>query len=107
MAARSAEVLESVATNAGNYLSQAPKLPTPMIAPEKVATAILDNAVDPKDFDRIGAMAVIDSVIAKVLPSLSTAMSKMQVGRPQRNEPALKAGKSLRRGTFRTNQRTR
>ncbi|RZI82463.1 MAG: SDR family NAD(P)-dependent oxidoreductase [Rubrivivax sp.] len=71
---------------AANYLSQEPKLPTPMIEPEKVASAILDAATDPARDVRVGAMSVINTAMAKVMPSVADAMSKMQMGRQQRDE---------------------
>jgi short-subunit dehydrogenase len=73
--------------HAGNYLSQEPKLPSPMIEPEKVASAILDAATDPTDSTKVGAMSVMNTTMAKIMPSLGEAMAKMQMGRQQRNEP--------------------
>ncbi|GAA4328067.1 SDR family oxidoreductase [Pigmentiphaga soli] len=73
--------------HAGNYLSQEPKLPTPMIDPDKVAAAILDAATESARDVRVGAMSVINTTTAKVLPALGEAMAKMQIGRQQRAEP--------------------
>ncbi len=72
--------------HAGNYLSQEPKLPTPMIAPEKVADVILDAAVKPARDVKVGAMAAINTNVAKVLPSLADKLAGMQIGRQQRDE---------------------
>ncbi len=72
--------------HAGNYLSQEPMLPAPMIEPEKVASAILDAATQPVRDVRVGAMSVINTAMAKGMPSLADAMAKMQMGRQQRNE---------------------
>ncbi len=72
--------------HAGNYLSQEPKLPSPLIEPEKVAAAILDAATDPIQNVKVGAMAVLNTTVAKLLPSLGEAMARMQIGRQQRNE---------------------
>ena len=72
--------------HAANYLSTEPKLPTPMIEPEKVAAAILHAATSPTRDDKVGAMAVLDTAIAKLLPSLSDAMGRIQMGRQQRAE---------------------
>jgi short-subunit dehydrogenase len=74
--------------HAGNYMSQEPKLPTPMIEPEKVAFAILDAATDPVRDVRVGTMAKLNTTLAKLVPSLGDLMSKMQMGRQQRDEPA-------------------
>jgi hypothetical protein len=72
--------------HAANYLDQEPKLPTPMIEPEKVASAILDAAVSPTDATRVGVMSKFNTTMAKLLPSLGEAMAKMQMGRQQRDE---------------------
>ncbi len=73
--------------HAGNYLSQQPMLPTPMIEPEKVASAILDAATDPVRDVKVGAMSKLNTTLAKVLPSLFDVMAKKQLGRQQRDEP--------------------
>jgi short-subunit dehydrogenase len=73
--------------HAGNYLDQEPKLPTPMIEPEKVASAILEAATEPTRDVRVGAMAVVNTAMAKVMPTLADMMARMQMGRQQRNEP--------------------
>jgi short-subunit dehydrogenase len=73
--------------HAANYLGQEPKLPTPMIEPEKVASAILDAAVSPTRDNRVGAMAVLNTTMAKIMPSLAEKMARMQMGRQQRAEP--------------------
>ena len=72
--------------HAGNYLSQEPKLPSPLIEPEKVAAAILEAATDPIQTVKVGGMATLNTTVAKLLPSLGDAMAKMQIGRPQRDE---------------------
>ncbi len=72
--------------HAGNYLSQEPMLPSPMIEPEKVARAILDAATDPVRDIRVGAMSVINTTMAKFMPGVADAMAKMQMGRQQREE---------------------
>jgi short-subunit dehydrogenase len=84
--------------HAGNYLSQEPKLPTPMIEPEKVASAILDAATDPTDATRVGAMSVMNTTMAKLMPALGEAMAKMQMGRQQRDEPPHSREGTLYRG---------
>ena len=72
--------------HAANYLSQEPKLPTPMIEPEKVASAILDAATEPARDVKVGAMSVINTTMSKILPALGETMAKMQIGRQQRDE---------------------
>ena len=72
--------------HAGNYLDQEPKLPTPMIEPEKVAAAILDAAVSPARDAKVGAMATLNTAMATLMPWLGDMMAKMQIGRQQRSE---------------------
>ena len=72
--------------HAANYLSQEPKLPTPMIEPEKVASAILDAATRPTRDAKVGAMSKINTTMAKMLPSIAQKMARMQMGRMQRAE---------------------
>jgi short-subunit dehydrogenase len=72
--------------HAANFLDQEPKLPTPMIEVEKVASAILDAATSPTRSTKVGAMSVVNTAMAKFLPSLADVMSRQQVGRQQRDE---------------------
>jgi short-subunit dehydrogenase len=73
--------------HAGNYLAQEPKLPTPMIEPEKVASVILDAATSPARDVKVGAMAVLNTTMATLMPWLADVMARHQIGRQQRNEP--------------------
>jgi short-subunit dehydrogenase len=73
--------------NAANYLAQEPKLPTPQLEPEKVASAILDAAVSPARDVKVGAMSHINTGMAKIAPRLGDLMARMQIGRQQRDEP--------------------
>jgi short-subunit dehydrogenase len=72
--------------HARNYMHQEPKLPTPMIDPEEVAKAILKAATDGGRDVKVGAMAVLNTAMSKVLPSLADKMSAKQVDRQQRWE---------------------
>ena len=72
--------------HAGNYLSQEPMLPSPMIEPEKVASAILDAATSPTRDVKVGAMSVINTAMSKIMPGLADSMARKQMGRQQRNE---------------------
>ena len=72
--------------HAANYLSQAAKLPTPMIEPEKVAGAILDAATEGARDVKVGAMSTLNTTMAKIMPALGESMAKMQIGRQQRDE---------------------
>jgi short-subunit dehydrogenase len=73
--------------HAGNYLDEEPKLPTPMIEPEKVADAILEAATSPKRDVKVGAMAVLNTLMHKLMPRAGDAMAGAQLGRQQRAEP--------------------
>jgi short-subunit dehydrogenase len=85
--------------HAGNYLDQEPKLPTPMIEPEKVAHAILDAATSATDAIRVGAMSKLNTTLAKLVPPIAEAMAKMQMGRQQREEaPHAREGTLYRPG---------
>jgi short-subunit dehydrogenase len=73
--------------HAKNYMDQEPKLPTPQIEPEKVADAILDAAAKPERDVRVGAMSVMNTIAAKVMPSAADKMSAKQADRQQYDEP--------------------
>jgi short-subunit dehydrogenase len=70
-----------------NYMDKEPKLPSPMIEPEKVAAAILKAATDPTTEVKVGAMAKLDAAIAKLSPTLAKKLEGMQAGRQQYDEP--------------------
>ena len=72
--------------HAKNYMDKEPKLPTPMIEPEKVAKAILKAATKPERDVKVGVMAKMNTAMGKVAPSLGDKMSAMQAGRQQRDE---------------------
>lgn len=85
--------------HAGNYLDQEPKLPTPMIDPEKVARAILKAATRPTKDIRVGAMSKLNTTIAKLMPPLGDTLATMQAGRQQRAEaPHAREGTLYRAG---------
>lgn len=69
--------------HAANYMDREPKLPTPMIDPHKVAEAILDAATDPARDLTVGAMAKMNTTVAKLIPALGDRMSAMQKDRQQ------------------------
>jgi short-subunit dehydrogenase len=70
-----------------NYMDKEPKLPTPMIEPEKVAAAILEAATDPTTEVKVGAMAKLNAAIAKLSPTLAKKLEGMQAKRQQYDEP--------------------
>jgi len=73
--------------HAKNFMPEEPKLPTPMIDASRVADAILEAAVDPSRASKIGAMAHVDTTLAKVAPAVGDRMAAMQAGRQQYDEP--------------------
>jgi short-subunit dehydrogenase len=73
--------------HAKNYQPMEAKLPTPMIDPEKVAEAILECAVKPVRYKRVGAVAKINTSVAKFAPSLGDKMSAKQYGRQHAEGP--------------------
>ena len=72
--------------HAANYLDQEPKLPSPMIEVEKVASAILDAATSVTRSTKVGTMSVLNTAMAKFLPVLGDFMARQQIGRQQRDE---------------------
>jgi short-subunit dehydrogenase len=72
--------------HAKNYMSQEPKLPTPMINPEDVADAILKAATKPQRDVKVGTMSKLNTTVSKLAPSLGDKMSAKQVDRQQYNE---------------------
>ncbi|WP_140626504.1 SDR family oxidoreductase [Methylibium rhizosphaerae] len=73
--------------HARNYMSSEPKLPTPQIDPQDVAEAILKAATEGGRDVKVGAMATLNTAMAKVAPSLGDKMAARQAGRQQRDEP--------------------
>jgi short-subunit dehydrogenase len=73
--------------HARNYQDKEPKLPTPMIDPQKVADAILDAAVKPTRATRVGAMAVMNTIMAKVAPGVADKLSAKEYDRMHYEEP--------------------
>lgn len=72
--------------HAMNYMDKEPKLPDPMIDPQQVAEAILKAAEEGGRDIRVGGMAVMNTMLSKVLPSLADKMAAKQVDRQQRDE---------------------
>ena len=85
--------------HARNYMAQEPQLPTPRIAPEKVAEAILNAAVNGGRDVKVGAMALLNTATSKLLPSLVDKMSAMQAKRQQKDRPPTQPGGALYRAS--------
>jgi short-subunit dehydrogenase len=75
--------------HARNYMDHEPKLPSPMIAPQQVAEAILDAATSGARDVKVGAMAKVNTTISKLLPKLGDRFSAAQNDRQQRDEAPL------------------
>ncbi len=74
--------------HARNYMAQEPKLPDPMIEPQKVADAILAAAEKPTREKRVGTMAKINTTVAMLFPSVADRMAAGQVGNMHTDAPA-------------------
>lgn len=70
--------------HAKNYLSREPKLPDPMIDPERVAQAILDAATRWTRDKKVGAMATLNTLTAKLVPGIADKLSAKKVEAQQR-----------------------
>ncbi len=73
--------------HARNYMQKEPKLPDPQIDPQRVADAILDAACHPRRTVKVGAMAHVNTAVAKVAPSIGDKLSAKQADRQQYDEP--------------------
>lgn len=73
--------------HAKNYMDKEPKLPSPMIDPQQVAEAILKAATEGGRDVKVGAMAVLNTAVFKLIPGLGDRMAAMQAGRQQEDVP--------------------
>ncbi|MBV8781297.1 MAG: SDR family NAD(P)-dependent oxidoreductase, partial [Phycisphaerae bacterium] len=89
--------------HARNYMSEEPKLPTPMIEAEKVAAAILDAAENPTHHTKVGMMAKINTMVANNAPKLAEKMAKGYVNRQQYDERPRNPDGTLNQASEKTN----
>lgn len=75
--------------HARNYMNREPKLPPPLINPEQVAQAILKAATEGGRDVKVGAMAVVNTTISKLMPTLGDKMSAKRGSNQQENIPPL------------------
>ena len=61
--------------HAKNYMDREPKLPPPVIEPDQVAEAILKAATAGGRDVKVGAMAVVNTAVSTMLPTLGDKMS--------------------------------
>lgn len=73
--------------NAKNYMDKEPKLPSPMIDPQRVAEAILEAATDGGRNVKVGAMAKINTMAFQLTPGLADKFSAKQAERQQEDYP--------------------
>jgi len=73
--------------HARNYMDKEPKLPTPMIDPEKVAQAICDACESPTHHRKVGMMAKVNTFMANNMPKTAEKMAKGYVSKQQLDEP--------------------
>ena len=81
--------------HARNFTDKEPKLPSPMIEPQQVADAILEAAVKPTRDKTVGAMSLLNTTMAKVLPSLADTLSAKKVSDQHYDEPPRNPGGAL------------
>ena len=75
--------------HARNYMEREPRLLPPVITPQQVAEAILKAAaVGGRDI-KVGAMAVFNTAISNLIPSLGDKMSAKRGVNQQENIPPL------------------
>jgi len=72
--------------HAKNYLSREPKLPNPMIDPERVAQAILDAATHWTRDKKVGVMATVNTMTAKLMPGIADKLSAKKVDAQQQGD---------------------
>ena len=61
--------------HARNYMGKEPKLPPPLIDPKDVAKAILKAATEGGRHVKVGAMAHLNTAMAKLMPGLGDKLS--------------------------------
>ena len=85
------------AEHARNYMDSEPKLPSPQIDPNEVASAILKAATEGGRDVTMGTMAALNAAVSKLIPSLADSISAKQAGRQQRDMPPLRPEGTLYR----------
>jgi len=83
-------------------MAKEPKLPPPLDKPEDVAEAILDAAVHPTRDKKVGAMSRVNTLTAKLAPSLGDKMAAKQADRQQYEESPRDPQGALNRPSERT-----
>jgi short-subunit dehydrogenase len=84
--------------HARNYMANEPKLPSPMIDPHQVAEAILNAATSGGRDVAVGAMAKMNTFMARLVPRLADRLSAKQATRQQQELPPLNPQGTLYQG---------
>lgn len=71
--------------HARNYMEREPKLPPPLIDPHEVAEAILKAATEGGRDVKVGTMAVLNTTMANLIPTLGDKMAAQRVNSQQEN----------------------
>ena len=86
-------LIQPTATNtpfpqhAKNYMDVEPKLPSPIIDPQKVAEAILSAATKPTRAIKVGMMAKVNTAASKLMPGMAEKMAAKQSKNLRSDEP--------------------
>jgi short-subunit dehydrogenase len=72
--------------HAKNYMDKEPKLPDPMIDPQKVADAILHAAENHTHHTKVGMNAKINTFMSNIAPKMAERMAAKYVNKQQKNE---------------------
>lgn len=75
--------------HARNYLDHEPRLPDPLIDPQRVAEAILDAAQKGGRDAKVGAMSHMNTAMSKLLPALAERLAAKQADRQEHARPPL------------------
>jgi short-subunit dehydrogenase len=73
--------------HAKNYMDKEPKLPPPLIDPKDVAEAILKAATEGGRDVKVGAMAYLNTAVAKLMPGLGDKLSAKRGDSQQEDMP--------------------
>lgn len=85
--------------HARNYMDREPKLPEPMLDPERVAEAILDAAQTGGRDVKVGAMAKANTAMSHLLPRLSDRIATRRAAQQlKRHDPLNRDGTLYRAG---------
>jgi short-subunit dehydrogenase len=73
--------------HARNYMDKEPKLPSPMIDPEKVAKSICDACESPTHHVKVGMMAKVNTFMSNNMPQMAEKIAKSYMHKQQMDEP--------------------